>query len=153
MAKTEALTVPEKNLWEKLKAFINAELINIMAVILFLLLAIFLLYPIVAVLIKSIKGPQGFTLSYYLKFFLKGYYFRSFLNTLALGFINTAVCLIVGFCLAYLTTRGPLYLRKPLKFISMMPLIAPPYLFAISIIILFGRNGILTKAFGLSWSI
>jgi iron(III) transport system permease protein len=153
MAKTEALYVPQKNLWEKLKAFINAELVNIMAAILFLLLAIFLLYPIFAVLIKSIKGPQGFTLSYYLKFFLKGYYFRSLLNTLALGFINTAVCLIAGFCLAYLTTRGPLYLRKPLKFISMMPLIAPPYLFAISLIILFGRNGILTKAFGLSWSI
>jgi iron(III) transport system permease protein len=153
MAKTEALYVPQKNLWEKLKAFINAELINILAGILFLLLAIFLLYPILAVLIKSIKGPQGFTLSYYFKFFLKGYYFRSLLNTLALGFINTAVCLIVGFCLAYLTTRGPLYLRKPLKFISMMPLIAPPYLFAISLIILFGRNGILTKALGLSWSI
>jgi iron(III) transport system permease protein len=153
MAKIEALTVPQKNLWEKLKAFINAELVNIMAAILFLLLAIFLLYPILAVLIKSIKGPQGFTHSYYLKFFLKGYYFRSLINTLALGFINTAVCLIVGFCLAYLTTRGPLYLRKPLKFISMMPLIAPPYLFAISLIILFGRNGILTKAFGLSWSI
>jgi iron(III) transport system permease protein len=153
MAKTEALYIPQKNLWEKLKAFINAELINILAAILFLLLAIFLLYPILAVLIKSIKGPQGFTLSYYLKFFLKGYYFRSLLNTLALGFINTAVCLIVGFCLAYLTTRGPLYLRKPLKFITMMPLIAPPYLFAISLIILFGRNGILTKAFGLSWSI
>jgi iron(III) transport system permease protein len=153
MAKTEALYVPQKNLWEKLKAFINAELVNIMAAILFLLLAIFLLYPIFAVLIKSIKGPQGFTLSYYLKFFLKGYYFRSLLNTLALGFINTAVCLIAGFCLAYLTTRGPLCLRKPLKFISMMPLIAPPYLFAISLIILFGRNGILTKAFGLSWSI
>jgi iron(III) transport system permease protein len=153
MAKTEALYLPQKNLWEKLKAFINAELINILAAILFLLLAIFLLYPILAVLIKSIKGPQGFTLSYYLKFFLKGYYFRSLLNTLALGFINTVVCLIVGFCLAYLTTRGPLYLRKPLKFISMMPLIAPPYLFAISLIILFGRNGILTKALGLSWSI
>jgi iron(III) transport system permease protein len=35
----------------------------------------------------------------------------------------------------------------------MMPLIAPPYLFAISLIILFGRNGILTKALGLNWSI
>ena len=153
MPKAEALYVPQSNLWERMKTFVNAELINILAALLFLLLAIFLLYPIFAVLIKSIKGPHGFTSSYYIKFFVKGYYFRSLLNTLALGFINTAVCLVAGFCLAYLTTRGPLALRRPLKIISMMPLIAPPYLFAISLIILFGRNGILTKALGLTWSI
>lgn len=153
MAKAETLCLPQRSLREKIKTFINAELINILAAILFLLLAVFLLYPILAVLIKSIKGPQGFTLSYYVKFFVKGYYFRSLINTLELGFINTLVCLVIGFCLAYLTTRGPLALRKPLKFITMMPLIAPPYLFAISLIILFGRNGILTKALGLNWSI
>jgi iron(III) transport system permease protein len=153
MAMAEILSIPQRNLWEKIKTFINAELIHILAAILFLLLAVFLLYPILAVLIKSIKGPEGLTLSYYVKFFAKGYYFQSLLNTLMLGFINTVVCLIVGFCMAYLTTRGPLSLRKPLKFITMMPLIAPPYLFAISLIILFGRNGILTKAFGLNWSI
>ena len=153
MAMAEILSIPQRNLWEKIKTFINAELIHILAAILFLLLAVFLLYPILAVLIKSIKGPEGLTLSYYAKFFAKGYYFQSLLNTLMLGFINTVVCLTVGFCMAYLTTRGPLSLRKPLKFITMMPLIAPPYLFAISLIILFGRNGILTKAFGLNWSI
>jgi iron(III) transport system permease protein len=35
----------------------------------------------------------------------------------------------------------------------MMPLIAPPYLFAISLIILFGHNGIMTKFFGIKWSL
>jgi len=153
MAKAESYSVPQSTFWERLKTFVNAELINIFAALLFLLLAIFLLYPILAVLIKSVKGPQGLTLGYYLKFFTKGYYFRSLQNTLLLGFINTIISLVVGFCLAYLTTRGPLILRKPLKIISMMPLIAPPYLFAISLIILFGRNGILTKAFGFNWSI
>jgi len=153
MAKAESYSVPESTFWERLKTFVNAELINIFAALLFLLLAIFLLYPILAVLIKSVKDPQGLTLGYYLKFFTKGYYFRSLQNTLLLGFINTIISLVVGFCLAYLTTRGPIILRKPLKIVSMMPLIAPPYLFAISLIILFGRNGILTKAFGFNWSI
>jgi iron(III) transport system permease protein len=35
----------------------------------------------------------------------------------------------------------------------MMPLIAPPYLFAISLISLFGHNGIMTKFFGIKWSL
>ena len=153
MAEAEPFYPPQRNFWEKVKTFLNAELIHILAALLFLLLAVFLLYPILAVLIKSIKSPEGFTLSYYVKFFTKGYHYRSLVNTLMLGMINTVVCLVVGFCLAYLTTRGPMLLRKPLKFITMIPLIAPPYLFAISLIILFGRNGILTKAFGLNWSI
>ena len=153
MARAETWEVPQASPAERLKTFVNANLIHIFAVLLFLLLALFLLYPILAVLIKSIKGPEGFTLSYYAKFFVKGYYFQSLRNTLWLGFINTVVCLVVGFCLAYLTTRGPWLLRKPLKVVSMMPLIAPPYLFAISLIILFGHNGIMTKAFGIKWSL
>jgi iron(III) transport system permease protein len=153
MARAETWEVPQASPAERIKTFVNANLIHIFAVLLFLLLALFLLYPILAVLIKSIKGPEGFTSSYYTKFFAKGYYFQSLKNTLWLGFINTVVCIVVGFCLAYLTTRGPWLLRKPLKMVSMMPLIAPPYLFAISLIILFGHNGIMTKAFGIKWSL
>jgi len=153
MANGEGLYLPEATFQDRTRTFVNAQLINIFAAILFLLLAVFLLYPILAVLIKSVKGSQGLTLSHYIKFFAKGYYFKSLTNTLWLGFINTAVCLVVGFCLAYLTTRGPLSLRRPFKMLSLLPLIAPPYLFAISLIILFGHNGILTKALGVKWSL
>ena len=137
----------------RVKDFLNANLINILAAFLFLLLAFFLLYPIVAVLLKSFRGPSGFTLQYYKAFFSKTYYYQSLYNTLLLGVINTAVCLVIGFCLAYMTTRGPYLLRKPLKMISLVPLIAPPYLFALSLIILFGRNGLVTKMFDLHWQL
>lgn len=137
----------------KVKDFLNANLVNILAAILFLLLAFFLLYPIIAVLIKSIRGPDGFTLKYYYSFFSKKYYFQSLYNTLLLGVINTVVCLVIGFCLAYMTTRGPWILRKPLKIIALVPLIAPPYLFALSLIILFGRNGLVTRMFDLQWQL
>ena len=107
MTRAETWEVPQASPAERIRTFVNANLFHIFAVLLFLLLALFLLYPILAVLIKSIKGPGGFTLSYYTKFFVKGYYFQSLRNTLWLGFINTVVCIVVGFCLAYLTTRGP----------------------------------------------
>ncbi len=135
------------------KDFLNANLINILAAFLFLLLAFFLLYPIIAVLLKSVQGPSGFTLEYYRIFFSTDYYFQSLYNTLLLGAINTVVCVVIGFCLAYMTTRGPWLLRKPLKIIALIPLIAPPYLFALSLIILFGRNGLVTRAFDLPWQL
>jgi iron(III) transport system permease protein len=137
----------------RIKDFLNANLINILAALLLMLLAFFLLYPIIAVLIKSFRGPAGFTLEYYRAFFTKNYYYRSLYNTLLLGAINTVVCLVIGFCLAYMTTRGPWLLRKPLKIISLVPLIAPPYLFALSLIILFGRNGLVTRMFDLHWEL
>ena len=137
----------------RVKDFLNANLINILAAFLFLLLAFFLLYPILAVLLKSVRDPSGFTLNYYRVFFKADYYYQSLFNTLLLGAINTVVCVVVGFCLAYMTTRGPWLLRKPLKIIALIPLIAPPYLFALSLIIMFGRNGLVTRALDLPWQL
>jgi len=137
----------------RVKDFLNANLVNLLAAFLFLLLAFFLLYPIIAVLLKSLRGPSGFTLGYYRTFFSTDYYFQSLYNTLLLGVINTVVCIVTGFCLAYMTTRGPWLLRKPLKIIALIPLIAPPYLFALSLIILFGRNGLVTRALDLHWQL
>ncbi|MBA7672147.1 hypothetical protein ES703_80321 [subsurface metagenome] len=117
-----------------------------------MLLAIFLGWPIITVLVKSVFGPEGFTLEFYRKFFT-AYFYRSFLNTLLLGVLTTSVCIIAGFCIAYITTRGPLFLRTPLKWITLLPLIAPPYIFALSLIILFGRSGLITKALNLGWDI
>jgi iron(III) transport system permease protein len=153
MAAAELSVKLQSSSGSRVKDFLNANLIHILAAFLFLLLAFFLLYPILAVFIKSIRGPEGFTLKYYAEFFGKNYYYQSLFNTLLLGAINTAVCLVIGFCLAYMTTRGPWFLRKPLKIISLVPLIAPPYLFALSLIILFGRNGLVTRALDLHWEL
>ncbi|MBU1151084.1 MAG: iron ABC transporter permease [Proteobacteria bacterium] len=153
MATAELSVKLQSSSGSRVKDFLNAHMIHILAAFLFLLLAFFLLYPIIAVLIKSLRGPSGFTLEYYRAFFSKNYYYQSLYNTLLLGAINTAVCLVIGFCLAYMTTRGPWILRKPLKIISLVPLIAPPYLFALSLIILFGRNGIVTRMFDLHWEL
>ena len=147
-----ALTRP-RSVWQNIKVFFAAHTISTTASLLFLFLAVFLLWPVVAVLVKSAFGPEGFTLEYYKNFVTHGYHYRSFLNTLLLGILTTSVCLSVGFCIAYITTRGPVYLRRPLKLITLLPLIAPPLLFALSLIILFGRNGIITNALNLNWSI
>ena len=60
---------------------------------------------------------------------------------------------MVGFCFAYLTTRGPFWIRKPLKITALLPLAAPPYIFAISLITLLGRNGFINNLFELNFNI
>jgi iron(III) transport system permease protein len=137
----------------KIRTFLNAKLINLFAGTLFLLLVIFLLYPICTVLVQSFWGDDGFTLEFYKEFFSYNFYYWSLFNTLILGFSTMAILLVVGFCFAYLTTRGPYWIRKPLKVVALLPLAAPPYIFAISLITLFGRNGLINNTFHLNLNI
>jgi len=145
--------IQSRGLWYRLRAFFSANLINFFAGGLFALLAIFLLYPIVAVLIKSLWSEDGFTLEFYKEFFSYNFYYWSLFNSLILGTVTMVILLIVGFCFAYLTTRGPVRLRKPLKIVALLPLAAPPYIFAISLITLFGRNGFINNLFDLNFNI
>jgi iron(III) transport system permease protein len=140
-------------LWYKVRTFLSVRLMHIFAGGLFALLAIFLLYPIISVLVKSLWGEDGFTLDYYAEFFSYNFYYWSLINTLILGTSTMVILLIVGFCFAYLTTKGPMWLRKPLKITALLPLAAPPYIFAISLITLFGRNGFITNLFNLNFNI
>ena len=151
MAEARALIRPG-SVWRGVKDFLSARTVDVTGGLLLLLLAVFLVWPIIVILVKGVFGPEGFTLEFYQKFFT-AYYYQSFLNTLLLGVLTTSACIIVGFCIAYMTTRGPMFLRTPLKLITLLPLIAPPYIFALSLIILFGRSGFITQAFGLGWNI
>jgi iron(III) transport system permease protein len=135
MAEARALSRP-RPMWRDIKDFSAAHIINGAGGLLFLLLAFFVVWPIVSVLVKSIVGPTGLTLEYYKDFITHNYYYRSFFNTLILGILTTSVCVSFGFCVAYMTTRGPLFLRKPIRLITLLPLIAPSYIFALSLITL-----------------
>ncbi len=152
MAEARAL-VHLRAVWQNIKDFLAAHTINSIGSLLFLLLAIFLIWPIVAVLVKSVLGPEGFTLEYYKDFISHSYYYRSLFNSLFLGIVVLSLCIGAAFCIAYMTTRGPVYLRTPLRVLTLLPLLAPTYIFSLSLIMLLGKRGIITQAFGLSWNI
>jgi len=153
MAEAVVESIYHRSFLYKLRVFFSKRLINIFAGALFTLLAIFLLYPIATVLIKSFWGENGFTLEYYVEFFSYNFYYWSLLNTLILGTSVMVILLVVGFCFAYMTTRGPLWIRTPLKIIALLPLAAPPYIFSISLITLFGRNGLINNLFNINFNI
>jgi len=117
-----------------------------LALLLVAWLALFIAYPALAVLVRSVSTRAGgFTLAHYYAFFAKAYFLRSLLNTLILGGTVTGLCLALGFALAYLVSRGPRVLRLPLRVLTLAPLIAPPYLFGLALIILAGRRGVLAQ--------
>jgi ABC-type spermidine/putrescine transport system permease subunit I len=100
MAEAVMESVTDRGIWYKVRSFFNANLVNIFAGGLFTLLAIFLLYPIISVLLKSLWGDDGFTFDFYVEFFSYNFYYWSLFNTLILGFSTMIILVIVGFCFA-----------------------------------------------------
>lgn len=146
MARIEiAIERPRGAILARLIALLNARVVPITTAALLILLILFILYPLLSVLIKSLLGEGGLTFQHYREFFSKWYYYRSLINSMILGTATMVIATVVGFVFAYMTTRGPLILRRPLKLIAFFPLIAPSYIFAISLIVLLGRSGIITQ--------
>ena len=112
-------------------------------------LLLFIAYPVVVILARSLAAKGGgLTLAHFQTFFGKSYFLRSLANTLILGTTVTAMVMGLGFALAYLVTRGPRMLRWPLRAVTLAPLIAPPYIFGLALIIVAGRRGFLAQLLG-----
>ncbi|MGE3145993.1 MAG: ABC transporter permease [Pseudorhodoplanes sp.] len=78
-----------------------------------LYLAVFLLVPYINIVIMSFRRPArvgayepGFTLNNYLTALTDGYYLSVLGETLWIGAVTAAVCLVVGFPVAYNLARG-----------------------------------------------
>ena len=89
----------------------------------------------------------------YIDFFSKKFYWIALRNSILLAVVTTVLVVCIAFCFAYLGLRGPAVVRGPLRILGLLPLIAPPFIFALSLIVIGGRNGILTKALMLPFHI
>jgi len=122
-------------------------------------LVLFIVIPIIFVLARSLGAAEGvLTFEYFQNFFARSYYYRALSNSLILAFSVTAIVITLCFMYAYLVSR----MRKGLlptifRAIAMVPLLAPPFIFSISLITLGGRRGLISQQldalFGIEFSI
>lgn len=113
------------------------------------LILVFIVVPVCAVLLKSFLTPDGAGFDNYLRFFSKSYYYRALINSVVLATTTTSILVVLGFVFAFLSVRGNRFISGFFRLIGMLPLVAPPFIFSLSLILLCGRNGLLAKTFGL----
>lgn len=118
-----------------------------------LLLGVFVAWPVVRVLGRSLLGPAGLTLAHYREFFSTWRLFRILLNSLAVAAVSTVLTVAVALVMAYAVTRTDIPGKRFISLMSLLPLISPPFLVSLAFILLFGRNGVVTRALGLEGSI
>lgn len=118
-------------------------LITIIFVI--LTLAIFIIYPLIAVLKVSFVDNGGFSLNAYINTLNDSDFKSALWNTLILGFTVGILSTIIGFIFAYADSYIKSHFKKIFKVVSILPIISPPFVLALSSIILFGQYGIITR--------
>lgn len=101
---------------------------------------LFIVYPLWKVFSAA-------TLGGFVDFFKTPYFVKPFINSMVLGLAVGTCGTVIGFYLAYLVERSRVPFYKTFDVISTLPVIAPPFIVAISCIMLFGRNGIIVKYF------
>lgn len=107
--------------------------------------AFFILLPLFNVLLESIRVGKEFGLQNYKNAVGKSGNIQTIWNTFKLGITTASISTLVGFffayCTAYINLRG----KRIFDFVSMLPIISPPFVVALSAILLFGRQGLITR--------
>lgn len=111
-------------------------LLAIAAIILFV--GFFVVYPVVRVI--TFPGLQD-----YLQLFGKARWFKAVKNSLYMTLVSTLSCTAVAFLFAYVIARLDVPCKGLFRFVTLLPIVSPPFIVALSYILLFGVQGIITK--------
>ena len=112
-------------------------------------LGLFFLYPLVAILGRSLSTPEGLGLANFAASFGSARFATLVRNTLAMAFLATALAVGLAFFYAYALQRSAIPGKAALRMIALLPLFAPSLVQAQGLLLLLGRNGILNRQFGL----
>lgn len=119
-------------------------LIRVGLLLLGLYLTVVLVFPLYALLAKSLQNKDGqfVGLANFARYFADPAMLQSFGNTLFVSAIGTLVTLTLAFLYAYALTRTCMAGRTFFKAIALIPLLAPSLLPGLALVYLFGNQGI-----------
>lgn len=111
------------------------------------LLVLFVIYPLGKVLLFSLTDEAGnFSLSPLQALFSTPRYLATFGRTMLLGVVVAVIATFIGYIFAFTITRTNVPCKGFLKTIATLPILSPPFILSLSIIFLFGKQGLITNS-------
>ena len=116
-----------------------------LVILCFILLALFVLYPVYSVFRQSVLDDQGLFVGVknYTHFFINPYFRQVLYDTLLISTLATIGGLFVGTVFGYALTRTNIPLKSVFMVTAILPMITPPFVNAFAFILLLGRVGII----------
>jgi iron(III) transport system permease protein len=109
------------------------------------LFILFILYPLARVLMVSVFPDGSFTFRLFREFLGSWFIRQAFLNSIVMGVLTALGGTAIGFLFAFTLTRTDVRGKPFFTLTAILPIISPPFVSALSIILLFGNNGLITR--------
>ena len=114
-------------------------------IVILLLYALFLLYPLSLLLKMAFSDGVHFTLENFAKFFSRKYYSITLLNSFKVSIAATIASVVVGVVLGYFMSVFKVRGAKLLRMCIVMANMSAPFVGAYAWIMMLGRNGVITN--------
>ncbi len=108
------------------------------------MLIVFIIYPLITTVRLSLFPEGKLSLDVYKYIFSHRRFSKAIFNSTLLGLIVATISTLIGFIFAFALTRTRIPGHRIFKNLVLLPIISPPFMFALSVILLFGRNGLIT---------
>jgi iron(III) transport system permease protein len=111
-----------------------------------LLLTVFVLFPVFTVVINAFEEPNGnIGLQNFVNLITTPSYQRGLVNSIITAILTLITTSAIGVPVAYIMTRYFFRGKRMLSLLTILPLMIPPFVGALAIIGMLGRNGIITN--------
>jgi len=131
------------------KKVLGDPVLMAMILILVIFVSLFIVYPLMMLLYEAFyTADDGVTIKILDSTLNMAVFRNAFTNTVRLGIITGFTSVIVGLLFAYIDVYVRLkrrFLRGMFKVVATMPVVSPPFVLSLSIILLFGRTGLITR--------
>lgn len=116
-------------------------------VVLIAFLTLFILYPLAILLVDSFVGDGSLSLDTFRRIFAMPRFTTAITNTLKVGFLVGILSALIGLLFAYVEVyvRMGRFVGGLFKVVSTLPVVSPPFVLSLSMIMLFGKSGIITR--------
>ena len=113
--------------------------------VLFSIVLLFVAYPLFEALRLTFVHEGRFSLAIWKDILTNRQYLGALGGSIKLGVLTATLSTIIGFIFAFFVTRTSLHGKKLVTALATLPVISPPFSLTLSIILLFGNNGLITK--------
>lgn len=129
------------------RALARDPITALVIIVVFSVLVLFVGYPLFEVARAVVTGPGGeLTFEPLAALSLQRHFVQPIANSLLLGVLVAFAGTAIGLLFAFAALRADLPFRGVLKKVATLPIITPPFVIALSAILLFGRNGVVTRS-------
>lgn len=127
--------------------FSREPIVGYSVILLFAIVGVFVVYPLYEAFRLSVVSEGRISLDVWKRILGEAKIWTALRNSCLLGLSTATVSTLIGYIFAFYTTRTTISPRwkRFIKALATLPIISPPFSLTLSLVLLFGNNGFITK--------